>query len=258
MPPAAVAPALSRHQLDSYRDAGFLMLPGFFAREIPDARAEAEELSRRADLIDRRNLRCRFMPHVETGELLFEVFDPVIDLSPACARLAADARLLAVLEALYGEPACLFKDKLIFKPPGARGYGLHQDWIAWPGFPRSFLTVLIALDPADRGNGCTQVFPGAHRRGCLSPQDGQYHELDEAQVGSDRVDLVLEPGDLALFGCFTPHRSDPNRSAQPRRQLFLSFNARSDGGDQRAQHYAAFHRHLRQWRSEGQDDVYFR
>ena len=192
------------------------------------------------------------------GRTAFKVFDPIIDLSPACTGWPAPTRLLAVLEALYGEPACLFKDKLIFKPSGARGYGLHQDWIAWPGFPRSFLTVLIALDPADRGNGCTQVFAGVHRRGCLSPQDGQYHELDEADVGSERVDLMLQPGDVVLFGCFTPPRSDPDHSPRFRRQLFLSYNARSEGGDQRARHYAEFHRHMRQRRSEGQDDVYFR
>ena len=82
-----------------------------------------------------------------------------------------------MLAALYGDEACLFKDKLIFKPPGMKGYGLHQDWIAWPGFPESFLTVLVPLDPAGVDNGCTEVFPGYHKQGSLTPRDGQYHEL---------------------------------------------------------------------------------
>ena len=42
----------------------------------------------------------------------------------------------------------LFKDKLIFKRPGALGYGLHQDYIAWKSFPESFVTVIVAIDPA--------------------------------------------------------------------------------------------------------------
>jgi 2-aminoethylphosphonate dioxygenase len=253
-------PPLGREQLDAYHADGFLVLPGFIAwADVEAVLADANELARRTDLIDPSNLRCRFMPHVETGQMLFEVFDPVIDLSPACARLAAGQRLLAALQQIYGEPACLFKDKLIYKPPGARGYGLHQDWIAWTGFPRSFLTVLIALDPADRDNGCTQVFAGVHRRGCLSPADGQYHELDQTDLGDGRcIDLVLQPGDVVLFGCFTPHRSDPNRSNGFRRQLFLSYNARSDGGNQRDEHYAEFHRRIRQRRQEGAADVYFR
>jgi 2-aminoethylphosphonate dioxygenase len=164
-----------------------------------------------------------------------------------------------LLADLYGEPACLFKDKLIFKPAGVKGYGLHQDWIAWPGFPRSFLTVLVPLDPATRDNGCTEVFPGYHYLGSLSPEDGDYHELPAGTVDEARcVPLELEPGDVAVFGGFTPHRSAPNRSGGWRRQLYLSYNARSDGGDQRMKHYAEFHAWLRKKYAEyGKTDVYF-
>jgi ectoine hydroxylase-related dioxygenase (phytanoyl-CoA dioxygenase family) len=196
---------------------------------------------------------------VFTGECTFETFDPVIDLSPACRGLAYHPRLLALLRDVYGEPACLFKDKLIYKPPGVKGYGLHQDWIAWDGFPRTFLTVLIPLDPADRDNGCTVVYPGYHHAGPLVPLDGQYHELpagtmDEAKA----VPLVLEPGDVAVFGGFTPHRSDPNLSGRWRRQLYLSYNASSDGGDQREKHYRDFHAWLRKKYGEyGKADTYF-
>lgn len=252
--------SLTTDQRRAYADDGFLVLPGFFDPPLIDAAlADAGALWRRSDLIDPLNLRCRFMPHADTDEQLFEVFDPVNDISPACARLAADERLLGVLESLYGEPACLFKDKLIFKPPGAKGYGLHQDWIAWPNFPTSFLTVLIALDPADSVNGGTQLYAGAHRAGSLVPPDGHYHQLDTAHVaGARRVDLDLKPGDVALFGCFVPHRSEPNRSPGFRRQLFLSYNARSDGGDQRQAHYEEFHRRIRARRPAGGGDVYFR
>jgi ectoine hydroxylase-related dioxygenase (phytanoyl-CoA dioxygenase family) len=167
---------------------------------------------------------------------------------------------LAVLAALYGEEACLFKDKLIFKPPGAKGYGLHQDWIAWPGFPRSFLTVLIPFDRADADNGCTQVFPGYHKQGALSQEDGHYHELPAEVIDERRgVHLELERGDVAIFGGFTPHRSAPNRSARWRRQLFLSYNKHSDGGPQRDKHYQEFHRWIRARYAEPErKKLYFR
>ncbi len=74
----------------------------------------------RTDLIDTNNIRCRWQNHVETGECRFDCFDPVIDLSDACERAARDPKLLEIVSALYGEPACLFKDKLIFKPPARR------------------------------------------------------------------------------------------------------------------------------------------
>src|SRR5262245_27518554 len=116
----------------AYERDGFVVVGGLYPAEgVARAAAEAERLLRRHDLISTRNLRCRWQPDVRTGECTFETFDPVVDLGAACRALAHDSRLLALLAELYGEPACLFKDKLIFKPPGVKGYGLHQDWIAW-------------------------------------------------------------------------------------------------------------------------------
>lgn len=238
---------LSREEVAAYRDSGYLLLPGVFSRDEIDAVAsEADALLDRHDLIDAQNLRCRWQPNESGGPCLFETFDPVIDIAPRCAALAAHRRILDVLSALYDDEPCLFKDKLIFKPPGAKGYGLHQDYIAWKNFPRSFVTVLVAIDEADRDNGCTEVFPGYHQQGCLSVEDGQYHELPAEAVDATRsLPLELSPGDIAVFGCFTPHRSAQNRSNRWRRQLYLSYNARSDGGDLRATHYREFHDWLR-------------
>ncbi len=225
-------PVLCAEQRDFYHEQGYLVLRDFFPPTLlAEAAEEADTLLRRHDLIAVENLRCRWQTNVHTGACEFETFDPVIDLSPLCARIADDARLLAALAVLYGDEACLFKDKLIFKPPGVKGYALHQDWIAWPGFPRSFLTVLVPFDRADADNGCTQVFPGYHHNGTLSPEDGHYHELSPALIDESRgVNLELDPGDVAVFGGFTPHRSAPNRSDRWRRQLYLSYNKLSDGG----------------------------
>jgi hypothetical protein len=245
----------------TYERDGYVVVRSLFGPdEMREAAAEADRLLAEYDhLKSAKNIRCRWQNNVFTGECTFETFDPVCDLGPVCDRLAHDPRLLAVLADLYGEPAYLFKDKLIYKPPGVKGYGLHQDWIAWPGFPRSFLTVLIPFDPADRDNGCTVVYPGYHHGGSLSAEDGQYHELPAETVDEARaVPLMLAPGDVAVFGGFTPHRSDPNVSDRWRRQLYLSYNAASDGGEQRAKHYAEFHAWLRvKYAEYGKTDTYF-
>jgi hypothetical protein len=243
-----------------YEDQGFLIVRGVFTPdEIAAARHEAERLVARRDLVDTRNLRCRWQPHCEDGECLFETFDPVIDLAPVCHRLANDSRLLAILAELYGEPARLFKDKLIFKPPGARGHDLHQDFISWPNFPRTFVTAAVAIDPCNLANGCTVVYPGRHRDGYLSPEDGDYHPLAPETVDERAaVALELQPGDVAFFGCFMPHRSAPNASRSWRRLLYLSYNADSDGGDRREEHYREFLSWLRKKYAEyGKTNVYF-
>jgi 2-aminoethylphosphonate dioxygenase len=256
----AVAP-VTDEQLRQWDEDGFTVVRRLFApAEMAAARAEADCLMTRSDLMDTKNIRCRWMPNVVTGESCqFECFDPVIDISPTCAGLAHDERLFAVLAELYREPACLFKDKLIFKPPGVKGYGLHQDWIAWSGFPRSFLTVLVPFDRAGADNGATEVFSGYHHNGSLSAEDGDYHDLPEVLVDASRgVILELEPGDVAIFGGFVPHRSAPNRSDCWRRQLYLSYNKLSDGGEQRARHYREFHAWLvKKYAQYGKMETYF-
>jgi ectoine hydroxylase-related dioxygenase (phytanoyl-CoA dioxygenase family) len=256
-----VAPPLSAAQVQSYHDLGYLIVRSFFPPDlIQGALRDSEGLLRRTELIDTNNLRCRWTTNAASGECVFETFDPVADLSPACGALATDSRLLAAVGARYGEEACLFKDKLIFKPAGAKGYGLHQDYIAWPTFPRSFMTVLVPLDPSTQSKGCTEVFAGYHKNGCMSVEDGDYHELPIDSVDPARSEMLeLEPGDIAFFGGFTPHRSAPNQSDRYRRQLYLSYNAMSDGGQQRDRHYKEFLAWLREKYAEyGKKDVYFR
>jgi hypothetical protein len=252
---------LSAPELAAYQRDGYLLLRGVFSpAEISALDAEADRLLKRRDLIDSANMRCRWQNHFATDECLFECFDPVIDISQPCALVAGDERILEPLSAIYGDRAHLFKDKLIFKPPGARGYGLHQDYIGWKNFPRSFVTVLVAIDAADADNGATEVFPGCHHAGYLSPEDGDYHEVPPEKVDpSQGVKLELEPGDIAIFGCFTPHRSQPNRSDRWRRQLYLSYSADADGGNRRERHYQEFHHWLRKKYAEyGKTEVYFR
>jgi ectoine hydroxylase-related dioxygenase (phytanoyl-CoA dioxygenase family) len=257
--PSASAPAQSLAR--QYQADGFLIMRRVFDRaEMADMDAEATRVFQRQDLIDQDNIRCRWQNCAKTGECRFDCFDPVIDLSPVFARVARDERILSTMALLYGEQAFLFKDKLIFKPPSATGYALHQDYISWKSFPVSFATVIVAIDPADSHNGATEVFPGYHQRGCLTQQDGMYHELPAGMVDDSKaVMLDLQPGDIAIFTGFTPHRSGANLSDQWRRLLYLSYNKASDGGEQRTQHYAEFHRWLKDRYAEyGKTNTFFR
>ena len=255
------AKALPPEQIASYRETGFIIVRGVFSRdEIAELDTEARRLFQLTDLIDSDNIRCRWQNCEATGECRFDCFDPVIDLSPVCARAARDARMIGIVSALYGELAHLFKDKLIFKPAGALGYAMHQDYIAWPTFPRSFVTAIVAIDSSDANNGATEVFPGYHTRGSLVPEDGMYHELPLDAVDLAKgVTLDLHPGDVAVFSGFTPHRSGPNRSSESRRLLYLSYNADSDGGDQRDAHYREYEGWLKDRYAEyGKTNTFFR
>jgi ectoine hydroxylase-related dioxygenase (phytanoyl-CoA dioxygenase family) len=122
------------------------------------------------------------------------------------------------------------------------------------------VTVIVAIDPADVANGAPEVFSGYHKCGCLSAKDGMYHELTAKEVDlSKGVVLDLDPGDIAIFSGFTPHRSAANRSDQWRRLAYLSYNALGDGGDQREKHYAEFKAWLMERYAEyGKTNIFFR
>jgi 2-aminoethylphosphonate dioxygenase len=231
-----------------YHERGFVLLRSFFEPHV--VRAIADDAARlwndEKGIIARENLRCRYMSHHVSGESLFECFDPIIDLSACMASAARDERLLEILGAIYDERAHLFKDKLIFKPAGAHGYPLHQDYIAWESFPKSFLTVLIPIDAATEKNGCTVVYDGYHKSGLFTPADGKFYPTPRECVSENRrVALEMQPGDIAIFHGFTPHESNPNKSSLARRQLYLSYNADRDGGEQREAHYREFHSWLK-------------
>ncbi len=84
----ATAPeALSAEQQAHYADEGYLVLRNVFsAVEIHAAIHESQSLLlERTDLIAVDNLRCRFMPHQDTGENLFEGVEWIV--SDVAARI---------------------------------------------------------------------------------------------------------------------------------------------------------------------------
>jgi len=149
--------------------------------------------------------------------------------------LARDPRLLAEVEGVLGGEVQLMKDKFIAKPPGAGGYGTHQDGAYWPGmgFDTSrFLTAVIFLDDATSENGAIECAAGYHERLLTDP--GVVADADEGQLG-EFTTIEARVGDLLLLHALTPHRSSANRSRGMRRALLFTY-----GVDSRPDLYAVY------------------
>ncbi len=71
------------------------------------------------------------MHKMADGRKVVERIDPVIDVSALFNDVLQDNRILEPLRQMFGEDPVLFKDKLIFKVPGMRGYEMHQDYAWW-------------------------------------------------------------------------------------------------------------------------------
>ncbi len=134
---------------------------------------------------------------------------------------------------LEGQP-CHFHTKLMQKEPKTGGaWEWHQDYGYWYHdgflFP-DMMSVMIALTPANRENGCLQVLKGSHligriNHGMSGDQKGaDMMVVDEASKRLELLHVELEPGDTLFFHGNLLHRSDKNNSNYPRWSLISTFN----------------------------------
>jgi hypothetical protein len=92
-------------------------------------------------------------------------------------------------------------------------------------------SVMIAVDRTTRENGCLQVLRGSHKMGRIEhgvtgEQTGADMErVDQAMKRLELVHCEMAPGTALFFHCNTLHRSDQNRSADPRWTLICCYNA---------------------------------
>jgi len=172
----------------------------------------------------------------EPGRRVLARIEKFSEYHAGFGALVADPRLTILLSMLLGDDPVLFKDKVNFKMPGGQGFAPHQDiQPGWDTYAPYFISVLLAVDANTVENGCLEVAAGAHRRGLIGrrwePLEG--HELDGLEFRS----YPLDPGDAILFDCFSPHRSQPNATSAPRRNIYLTYNRRRDG-DHRERYFA--------------------
>jgi ectoine hydroxylase len=143
--------------------------------------------------------------------------------------------IVGSMEKLLGGEVYHYHSKMIMKDARVGGaWTWHQDYGYW--YQNGILYPLmasayIAVDRATRANGCLQLLRGSHLLGRID------HVLTGEQAGADmehvnealkRLELVhaeMEPGDIVFFHCNTLHRSDQNRSQDPRWSMICSYNA---------------------------------
>jgi len=89
--------------------------------------------------------------------------------SERARQWALQPRVLEVLGVLLGRPALLAQTMYYFKPPGAKGQGMHQDNFYLLAAPATCIAAWTAIDEAALDNGCLWVVPGSHRHAIHCP-----------------------------------------------------------------------------------------
>ena len=146
-----------------------------------------------------------------------------------------DGKPRKLAEELFGESVAGKNLQYFNKPPGlGKATPPHQDGYYFMIEPCRALTMWLALDEVDEGNGCVRYVSGSHMQG-LRPH-ARTETLGFSQgisdYGDDDVEneraCIASPGDLLAHHALTIHRAYSNQSgSRSRRALGFIFYGES-------------------------------
>jgi phytanoyl-CoA hydroxylase len=209
---------------DRFLSDGFVVVPGFLSRAaVDDLHINVERYVR--DVVPALPLSDALYVDRSRPETLKQLHRMSVD--PYFAGLRTDPHWLALAEELLVEPVRCHEPEWFNKPPGEEApTPPHQDNYYFNLTPPHVLTIWVALEPVDAGNGCLRYLPGSHRAG-LRPH-GRSSVLGFSQGITDygdadkagEVTVQLQPGDAVVHHGMTVHRAEANRSRDRQRRAF--------------------------------------
>jgi len=226
-----------REHIQRYWNDGYAIIRGLFA---PD---EIERIAAATDEVYAEGAaHGRSFRH---GNLFYNVAaqsdsEPFVRMAqwpsyhqPLLNRVRLDMRIARLLEPLIGRHLKQIINQVHWKAPGSLGdFAWHQDSrsrrpaSAYRNLATAYVQTGLAIDPHTPESGCLRFIPRSHLRGDLG-MDCSRKALGMSMTAgalgavglseTDAVDLLLEPGDLALWSPYLVHGSGTNRSSHKRR-----------------------------------------
>ena len=222
-----ISQAFTLRELEAYRDRGFLLVPQLFDLDemnilLDFAKRDQALLAGATGRKDAAGQITKLTLWNHAGDDLYGMF-------------SRSPRIVDRMEQLLGGEVYHYHTKMMLKEPRVGGaWEWHQDYGYWYHngclFPL-LASCLIAVDRATKENGCLQVLVGSHRMGRIEHgKVGDQTGADMEIVGAalERLNWLIStaaPGDALFFHCNLLHRSDQNRSADPRWSLICCYNA---------------------------------
>lgn len=235
---------------EQYHELGYAVVRGFFGTDEVAAIAAAAQQVHDEGVAHGRSFRHGNLFYNVTagaaGEPLVRMVQwpsyhqPVLDL----VRL--DTRICRLLKPLVGADLKQIINQIHWKAPGPSGdFAWHQDSrsrrpaSAYRNLADSYVQTGLAIDPHGPESGGMRFIPGSHVRGDLGMDCSRKalgtplldQALEDVDLSPDEaIDLVLEPGDLALWSPFLVHGSGENRAGHKRR-LYVNGYVRAQDCD---------------------------
>jgi ectoine hydroxylase len=237
---------ISAAEVASYRKDGYVLVKAMFNHEEISLLSQAA----REDRVLDQNAYGR--ADGEGGTVRLSVWnhptDTIYGMIARCESIVGSAEKILEGEVYH------YHSKMIMKDAQTGGaWAWHQDYGYW--YYNSVLFPLltsayIAVDPSTRENGCLQVVKGSHELGRLDHSTtGEQAGIDEERVHAilERLELVyveMDPGDAIFFHANLLHRSDQNRSPNPRWSMICCYNAARNNPYKESRHprYTPLHK----------------
>lgn len=223
---------LSQEQISTFNEDGFL-----FVDDLIDD-ATAEEIKAHYE----RMFRGDFETGIRPDEVNWQEgkSDPSLTRQicngwkgdRAIARIVLREDVGRACAILGGWPGARIKvDNVLWKPPGTRPLGMHQDsaYLAWIN-PSDMISCWIALDDTTANSGTMELVRGSHKWR-LSAPEGEFHGPDDYQkymriaaaaegiAEPEIVPVVAKKGGGSFHHGWTWHGSGYNTATIPRRSL---------------------------------------
>jgi len=225
---------LTPKQIDTYRENGFLAVPGFLdSEELERWRAWTQEA------VDQRLASTKGASFAESlnnqadpDAYYAQVFTQCLKLLETHAgmrELLLDPRLGRMAAELAGVDGIrIWHDQALFKPPFGNPTGWHLDNPYWSFSSRDAISLWVALDDATLANGCMWYVPGSHKTATW----------ENSGIGNNMADLFrvypewreIEPigvpvpaGSAVFHNGLTAHGAGANMTNKPRRAMTCAY-----------------------------------
>ena len=141
--------------------------------------------------------------------------------------------VLDTVEDLLGPNLLVANADFFIKEPHSPSFvSFHQDSYYWHIEPNDMISVWVALSAATPENGCMRYAPRSHLGG-KRPHEETFatdNALSRGQVvrlgeDAESVEVVLEPGQIAIHHCLLAHASGANRTGEKRVGVTIRYMA---------------------------------
>jgi ectoine hydroxylase-related dioxygenase (phytanoyl-CoA dioxygenase family) len=226
-------------QLDAFARDGFIVVEGFIDDEIvSELRGRFEPLFEGSYETGIRPDEVNWVPGRDPGDRTRQICNGWKADRWLAAQVLAERTGRLAAELMGWDGVRLLQDNVIWKPPGVKSLGMHQDGSYLDYLvPPEMITCWITLDDTSEEAGTLTYAAGSHRWPRSPENRGEFHAPADwlAPVERSRPDgqeirlvsLVVPAGSAAFHHFNTFHGSGPNTGAVHRRSV-VSHLVRSD------------------------------